>query len=249
MKVLIIEDEGKARSLLMHILSENCPFVTKVFEAPELLSGVELIKTHKPSLVFLDIEMPGEQGIEIFKYFKKNEITFEIVFTTAYDRFALQAFEMNAVDYILKPLRPKRVVEVTEKVYASLQKEKINHKLEELRNTLMTKSFSKIGLPMSDGILFLQLDEIIHMEADGMYTRFYTLENGEKTVSKPLKFFEHILQSSTGFYRPHRSHIFNIKYLKKYVKRDGNYVVLDNEHIIPVSKDKREEFLNLISSI
>jgi len=249
MVILIIEDEPKARNLIRSILEESCSFVEVIHEAGDLQSGVELIKQHAPQLVFLDIEMPGQQGIEIFSYFKENEINFEIVFTTAYDQYALRAFEMNAVDYMLKPLRPKKLIEVTEKVHQSFQRNTINHKLEELRESLQSNTFKKIGLPMNDGILFLSLDDIVHMEADGMYTKFYTKSNGDKIVSKPLKFFEHILQSKAGFYRPHRSHIFNINYLKQYVRKDGNYVVLENDHVIPIARDKRDEFMSLISSV
>lgn len=249
MVTLIIEDESKARNLIRSILEESCDFVDTILEAENLIEGVELIKQHTPQLVFLDIEMPGQQGIEIFNHFEPNAINFEIVFTTAYDQYALKAFEMNAVDYILKPLRPKRVVEVTEKVYNTFQKDSINTKLEELRESLRNNTFKKIGLPMNDGILFLPIDDIIHMEADGMYTKFYTQSNGDKVVSKPLKFFEHILQSNVGFYRPHRSHIFNINFLKQYVRKDGNYVVLENDHVIPVARDKRDEFMTLISSV
>ncbi len=249
MTALIIDDEPKARSLLRNILEESCDFISNIYEAVDLKQGVEQIQQRGPQLVFLDIEMPNEQGIKIFDYFKKNEIDFEIVFTTAYSQYALQAFEMNAIDYILKPLRPKRVVEVAKKVHSDFNKATINLRLEELRESLKTKTFNKIGLPISDGILFLPLDEIIHMEADGMYTKFYTSNDGKKVVSKPLKYFEHILESGAGFYRPHRSHIFNINYLKQYVKKDGNYVVLENEHVVPVSKDKRDEFVKLISTL
>ncbi len=249
MTILIIDDEVKARSLLRSILSENCEAVTEILEAGNLIDGVNLIREQRPKLVFLDIEMPQERGTEIFKYFNKNEIDFEIVFATAYDRYALKAFEMNAVDYILKPLRPRRVIELVEKIYKTTEADSINEKLEELRNSLKNNTFKKIGLPMQDGILFVHLDEIIHLEADGMYTRFYTKSDGEQIVSKPLRHFEYILESGKGFYRPHRSHIFNIHFIKQYIKKDGNYVVLENDHIIPITRDKRDEFLQLISSI
>lgn len=247
MEIVIIDDESKARSLLTNIVQNECDFVSSILEASNLKDGVELIRKNNPQLVFLDIEMPNQQGIEIFNYFTKNEIDFEVVFTTAYSQYALQAFEMNAIDYILKPLRPKRVVEVVEKVHKYQDKSNINVKFEELREVLKTKKFNKIGLPVNDGILFLPLNEIIHMKADGMYTTFHTVNKDKILVSKPLKHFEHIVENGTGFYRPHRSHIFNISFLKKYVKKDGNYVILENDHIVPISKDKREEFLKIIS--
>ena len=249
MNVLIVDDEPKARNLLKKILQENCDYVQTIFEASNLEQGVKSIKENRPKIVFLDIEMPNEQGLEILNYFEKEEIDFEIVFTTAYSQYALRAFEMNAIDYILKPIRPKRLLEVVEKVHTSYDQENITIKLEELRNSLRNNRFQKIGLPVNNGVLFLPLDDVVHLEADGMYTKFYTMKNGQQIVSKPLKFFEHILESGLGFYRPHRSHIFNIHYLKQYVKKDGNYVVLENDHIVPIAKDKREEFINLISAL
>ena len=249
MKILIIDDEPRARNLLHNIIDQQCEMVEEVIEAPNLINGVQAIKTQKPQLVFLDIEMPNQQGIEIFNYFQKEEIDFELVFTTAYSEYAIRAFEMNAVDYILKPIRPKRIKAVVAKVQESYNQESIQNKLEELKLSLSTNVFKKIGLPVSDGILFIPIPEIIHLEADGMYTKVYTLNNGSEIISKPLKFFENLVETNSSFYRPHRSHIFNLKYLKQFVRRDGNYVVLENDQIIPISKDKKEEFLELVSAL
>lgn len=249
MKIAIIDDEAKARSLLEHLIKQNCNDIEDIFMADDLKSGVDLIKKEKPRLVFLDIEMPREQGIEILNYFEDEEIDFEIVFTTAYSDYALQAFEMNAVDYLLKPIRPKRLKEVVERVQDSFNKNDIQTRLEELKSSLQNQNFDKIGLPVQDGIIFIPLNEIIHLEADGMYTNVYQKGSEKLVVSKPLKFFEHLLQSGKTFYRPHRSHIFNLTFLKQYVRRDGNYIVLENDAVLPISKDKREEFLQIVSSI
>lgn len=249
MEILIIDDESKARSLLVSVLKEAGYKEEEIYTASNLEEGVNIIRKTNPQLVFLDIEMPKQQGTEILNYFEKEEITFEIVFTTAYSQYAIQAFEMNAIDYLLKPIRPQKVVEVVERVKKAKNSFEVSEKFDELRKSLKSNSFDKIGLPVSNGILFIPLEEIIHMEADGMYTKFHVLSQGSIIVSKPLKFFEHIINSNTSFYRPHRSHIFNIKFLKQYVNRDGNYVVLENDHVIPISKDKKEEFLELVSSI
>lgn len=249
MNIVIIDDEPKARSLLVSILKDGGYSGETIHTASCLKEGVDIILATDPQLVFLDIEMPKEQGIEIFNYFDKNDIKFDIVFTTAYSQYAIQAFEMNAIDYLLKPIRPKKVLEVTEKVKQTKNNLDVNRKFNELHQSLTSSSFNKIGLPVSNGILFVPLADIIHMEADGMYTKFHTLSQGGILVSKPLKYFEHILKCGSGFYRSHRSHIFNIKYLKQYVNRDGNYVILENDHIIPISKDKRDEFLEIVSSI
>lgn len=249
MKVVVIDDEIKARSLLKNLILSASTDIDEVYEAEDLISGVSVIRNECPELVFLDIEMPNEQGTEIFKYFDEQEVNFELVFTTAYSEYALQAFEMNAIDYLLKPIRPKRLKEVIERVHNSFNKEDIQKRLEELKTTLKTNNFKKIGLPVQDGFEFVPLDEIIHLEADGMYTVVKKINNEKIMVSKPLKFFQHLLDAGATFYRPHRSHIINMTYLKQYIRKDGNYIVLENSDIVPVSKDKKEEFLDLVSSI
>jgi len=249
MHILVIDDEPRARNLLVSVIRQSCSGIDEIYQAEDLSSGVALIKANKPQLVFLDIEMPNEQGIKIFDYFEKDEIEFELVFATAYNDYALKAFEMNAIDYLLKPIRPKRIIEVVEKVQQSFNKENIQIKLEELRKSLLSSTFTKIGFPVNNGILFISIAEIIHLEADGMYTKVYTQNNGNEIISKPLKFFNYLLEPNYTFYRPHRSHIFNLTFLKQFVRSDGNYIILDNDDIVPLSNAKREEFLALISAL
>lgn len=250
MKVLVIDDEVKARSLLKNLIFSASEEVEEVYEAADLKSGVELIRQKDPRLVFLDIEMPEEQGTDIFNYFDKEEIKFELVFTTAYSEYALQAFEMNAIDYLLKPIRPKRLKEVIHRVLENFNQEGIQKRLEELKNSLRTNNFQKIGLPVNDGFEFVELKDIMHLEADGMYTKVIISTNNETIlVSKPLKFFQDILGLGNTFYRPHRSHIVNLSYLKRYVRSNGNHIVLENGNIVPVAKDKRAEFLELVTTL
>ncbi|MEZ4937283.1 MAG: response regulator [Crocinitomicaceae bacterium] len=116
MKILIIDDESKARSLLVNVLKEAGHKETEIYTASNLEEGVNAIREIEPQLVFLDIEMPKQPGTDLLNYFKKEEITFEIVFTTAYSQYAIQAFEMNAIDYLLKPIRPPKVLDVVERV-------------------------------------------------------------------------------------------------------------------------------------
>lgn len=246
MNILIIDDEFKARSLLRNIIENSCRFVTTISEAPDLRKGVDIIRETHPQLVFLDIEMPNQQGTELLNYFEKDEIDFQIVFTTAFSQYAIRAFEMSAVDYILKPLRTRRIIEVIEKVRNNHNKTNLGAKFDELKKSLNANRFEKIGLPVNDGILFVSLSEIIHIEADGMYSKIYTTDNGKLLISKPLKHFDHLPQINADFCRPHRSHIFNLKFLKRYVKKGGNYVVLNNDQMIPIAKDKKEAFLEVI---
>lgn len=249
MKAIIIDDEPKARNLLRILVEENCPKITQLYEAGDLLSGVEIIKNEAPSIVFLDIEMPEHSGLEILNFIEKDVINFEIIFTTAYSEYAIQAFQLSAIDYLLKPVRPNQVKEAVDKAIAFLSKSKINTKLEELKQSLSNNSFEKIGLPVNDGIKFVNFKDIIMLTADGMYTKITTVEDDCLLISKPLKHFVELLQNISIFYRPHRSNLINLKHIKKYVKSDGGYIVMDNDKAVSISKEKREEFLQIVSSI
>lgn len=249
MKAIIIDDEPKARNLLKKIIEDFCPEISEVFEEINLANGVEKIKIENPELVFLDIEMPEYNGTQIFDFFDNDEINFQLIFTTAYSDFAIQAFEMNAVDYLLKPMRPNKVKDAIAKAKANIKTNNISSQLEELKKSFQNALFTKIGLPVTDGILFLELEDIILMEADGMYTKVYSQNSGSEVVSKPLKYFVDILNKSQLFYRPHRSFLINIKHIKQYVRKDGNYIVMNNDMIVSISKEKRDEFLEIVSSI
>ncbi|UTW63146.1 response regulator [bacterium SCSIO 12741] len=247
MKALIIDDEKKARSLLSTILGEYCPEIEELKEAEDLPGGIKLINTFHPDVVFLDIEMPAYSGTQILDFFEPEDINFHIVFTTAYSEHAVKAFQMNAVDYLLKPLRPNQVKEAVAKVKDVLKKEGVSRQIEELKSAFEATRFSKIGLPISDGVLFVEFENIICMEADGMYTRVFTTNSGGQMVSKPLKYFVDLLENEPYFYRTHRSYLINIRHIKQYVRRDGNYIVMDNDHMVSISKEKKDEFLEIVN--
>lgn len=246
---MIVDDELKARTLLRTILEEYCAEVNDVIEADSLIQGVNAIKSEQPDIVFLDVEMPDHMGTQIMDFFDESEIDFKIVFTTAHSEYAVKAFEINAVDYLLKPLRPNQVKEAVSKVVQEIKQTSLAEQLSELKSSFQTSKFKKIGLPVSDGILFIEIDDIICLEADGMYTKFYTKSNNSKIVSKPLKHFMALLKDNKEFYRPHRSYCINVRFIKQYVKKDGGYLVMDNDVIVSISKEKRDEFLQLMSSL
>lgn len=249
MTTLIIDDEAKARKLLTTILNEYCEEVSEVNEASNLPDGVEKIKALKPNVVFLDVEMPEYMGTQIMDFFEEGEIDFKIIFSTAHSEYAVKAFELNAIDYLLKPLRPKQVKEAVSKAYSEIKQKTLSEQLTELKESFNTQNFKKIGLPVSDGILFIEIEDIICMEADGMYTKFYTKSNSSKLVSKPLKHFVELLGNNKDFFRPHRSYCINMRYIKQFVKKDGGYLVMDNDVIVSISKEKRDDFLHLMGTL
>ncbi|MEP0986141.1 LytTR family DNA-binding domain-containing protein [Ekhidna sp.] len=249
MKVLIIDDEEKSRKLLKLLLEENCPRISEISSAGNLQEGVRLINEIEPEIVFLDIEMPGYSGIQLFEFFAPEQIKFQVIFTTAYSEYAVKAFKLNAVDYLLKPLRDEQVAAAVDKAIDELGKSQINERLTELRNTLQASKVKKIGLPVSNGVLFVKFEDLILLEADRMYTKVYTSSNGEILVSKPLKFFVDMLSEATEFYKPHRSYLINLKFLKQYVSSDGGYIVMENDKAVSISKDKKDEFLQLMQGV
>lgn len=248
MKVVIIDDEQKARNLLKVLLEENCPQITEIEEADSLPKGVSIINKLQPDIVFLDIEMPGYSGIQLLEFFSPDQINFELIFTTAYSHYAIKAFELNAIDYLLKPLRDEQVENAVKKAILQIGKSKVSERLEELKNTLKVSNIHKIGLPVANGVLFVEFDDIVLLEADRMYTKVYTHSDGEILVSKPLKFFIDILEEAKEFYRPHRSFLINLKHIKQYVNQDGGYIIMDNQKTVTISRDKKDEFFEAIQS-
>lgn len=249
MKALIIDDEKKARQVLQILVEENCPKITTILQADNLMSGVELIKQEAPNIVFLDIEMPEHSGLEILNFIEKEVHNFEIIFTTAYSEYAIQAFQLSAIDYLLKPVRPSQVKDAVDKAIKFLGNSQINKRLTELKSSLEDANFKKIGLPNSNGIKFVNFTDIIMLEADGMYTNVTTLSEGDILVSKPLKFFVDLLQNIKMFYRPHRSFLINLAFIKEYIKKDGGYIVMENDKTVSISNDKKEEFLTIVQNI
>ena len=177
MKVIIIDDENKARRLISTLLSENCPEITLQLEADDLETGVALIKEHQPDIVFLDIEMPKHSGLQIVDFFEPNEINFQIIFVTAYNDYAIQAFKLSAVDYILKPVDISELKSAIEKAKRNIESKSINNRLDDLKRVFQQLSLNKMVLEVPKGILFVSHDDIILFEADGMYTKVYMKNN------------------------------------------------------------------------
>ena len=249
MTILIIDDESKARSLLTTIINDYCTDFFTVYEAATLLEGVSIIQKKTIDILFLDIEMPQHSGLELFDFIPVETVNFETIFTAAYSEYAIKAFEFSAIDYLLRPLRPNKVQEAIEKAKKALSQNQVQQRLLELKNTLSSDKFSKLALPVEDGVLFVKLDEIYVLEADGMYTNFHLTKKRKILISKPMKYFADLLENKELFYKPHRSYLVNLKFLQKVVKKDGTYIEMENEMRIPVSKEKKEELINLLQDL
>ena len=245
LRAVIIDDEVRAQRVLVNLLKKFCPNVTVLEVCSNVPDAVIAINAHAPDVVFTDIEMPNYSGFELLSFFK--EVNFELVFTTGYNEYALKAFEVSAVDYLLKPIQ----IEQLEKTVAKLEKLKqvsMQTRLEVLSENLKTSEINKIALPTLDGLLFVAVDEIIYLEADGAYTKVHVKNSKNLLVSKKLKYFELLLENRSLFYRVHRSTIININSIVKYSKSD-NYISLDNGISVGISRDKKTAFEEHIKSI
>ncbi len=239
MKAIIVDDEDRARRSLETLLSTNCPGVTIAEQCSNVPKAVLAIKQHQPDVVFLDIEMPEFSGFELVNFF--DEVDFEIVFVTAYSDYALQAFAISAVDYLLKPVQVDKLKSAVDKVAAKLHSHNMKQRLQVLQQNLQGDEFSKIALPVSDGLLFVEVSNIAMLEADGAYTHVFLADGSKLMVSKKLKFFEDLLSKRKNFFRIHRSHLINLNFVKKYNRLDSS-IVMDNGSSMPVSKERKKEF-------
>lgn len=239
---VIIDDEKKCVSLLRHLIENNCTDVSVVGEAGSALEGINEIETHQPDLVFLDIEMPDKSGFELLN--SLPEIKFDIIFTTAYNHYAIKAIRFSALDYLLKPVDIDELKNAVARVHKKHDKKEQRENIDLLVNNIrsLKPNFSRITLSTQDGLVILHVDEILYCEASGTYTVFY-LKNKEKIiVSKTLKEYEELLKDHY-FFRLHNSYLVNLNEVKKYIKGDGGSVIMSNGDEVFVSKRKKEEFL------
>jgi len=249
MTVLIIDDEPSARNLIETILKKKYDNSINILQANRLKTGVSLIKEHKPSIVYLDIKMPDESGIKILDYFENEDIDFKIIFTTAYGEFAIEAFKLFAIDFLLKPINPKELLDATAYALKKKEKEKLALRLNKLEQHMRELSTDKIMLQVPKGYIFVNHKDIMYFEADGMSTKVNLVSGKQEIIAKPLRFFADQLEGNLYFYRPHRSYLINLKFIAEIKRGDGFYIIMENRRIVHISRDKKEEFLAIINSM
>lgn len=238
---IIVDDELNARLSLRGILEEDFPHVEILAEAKDLPEAVKAILKHTPEIVFLDIEMPGFSGLSILDFFEKDEINFKIVFVTAYSEYAINAFELSATDYLLKPIRQSHL----ERALKKLEEGKpVDYNI--LRNNLEPDSRKKIAISTNDGISLINLDEILYIKAEGSYSDIFLTENRKIFTSKRLIDFEKLEQMGP-FLRIHRSHIVNATHIHKITKQDRSTIILSNGDELSVAQDKKNALLNMMN--
>jgi two-component system LytT family response regulator len=244
MTAILIDDEVKCTQNLRIELNEYCPDVIILAECNAAQAGIEAIQLYKPDVVFLDIEMPFMDGFELLRTFDK--IAFDVVFATAYDEFALKAFDFSAIDYLLKPIDPQRLIQAVEKLKKQSQilgKQQLDMVLSNMRGLQSTQPI--IALPTLDGLEFVNVNEISYAEASDNYTIVHLLNKGRILLSKPLKDLESMLENHS-FLRVHYTFLVNLNQIRRYIKGQGGTLVMNDGKEVPVSRSGRPRLMEMI---
>lgn len=238
---IIIDDESKGRLALREKIAAYCPQIEVLAEASNGQEALLLIRHHHPQLIFLDIEMPRMNGFEML-----NEISerhFHIIFTTAYDQYAIKAIKYAAFDYLLKPIDIEELKTAITNIYAR-ENSQVKRQVDLLHQHILQpkRQLSKLAIPTQDGLMFYDINDIVHLEANSNYTNLYFSNKVKIIASKTLKEFEELLPDDI-FFRTHNSFIINLKFVKRYIKGDGGQIELCTGTIVDLSRRKKEEFL------
>lgn len=247
LNVVIVEDEIRSRELLFNLLGQYCNDIKVTGMAATVDEAVAMIDERLPALVFLDIEMHAGTGFDVLMRVKQRN--FHVIFTTAYDHYALRAIKFSAVDYLLKPIDVEELQAAVQKVQERVQAQVSSDTLEALMQNLGKKNPEEFSITLStiDGLEFIPLSQIIRLEASGPYTSFFLADGRKIMVSRHMKEFEQML-SDYGFFRLHNSYMVNLKSVQRMIKSDGGYAIMSDGAMVPISPKKKEEFLELINS-
>ena len=242
-RAIIVDDEPNARRALRGLLEENFSQVEIVSDCKNVPEAVKSINKHKPDLVFLDIAMPGYSGFELLDFFDEQNLFFRIIFVTAYSEHSLRAFETSAVDYILKPVRLEHITRALKKIsFEDPVPENRQYKV--LKDNFSPQSDKKIVLQTAETIYVVRMEDIIYLQAEGSYTRFYTTSHGVLTITKKLIDFEY-LENNGPFFRTHRSYIVNLNHIKKVDKKEF-ILIMNNDAEVYLAQDKKNLLLEKI---
>lgn len=240
---VLIDDEPKNVKILKAMLDEFCPEIEYVGAASGVSDGEALIRKEQPELVFLDIQLSNENGFDLLD--RLMPVSFEVIFVTAYNEYAVKAFRYSALDYLLKPVNIEELSAAVAKANEQRRLRNVNRQLQNLIFNLRSPEATthKLAIPNADSLSFISVGDIIRCEANGGYTHFY-MTTGEKVLStKTIGEYEELLPPDT-FLRIHSKHIINIQHIKKYHKGRGGYVEMEGAYMIEVSARRKTEFLS-----
>lgn len=242
---IVIDDELKSRQILRKGLSYFQQQIKVIGEGDSVKSGIRAIQNFHPDIVFLDIQLSDGTGFDILEYLKE-EVNFDLIFVTAYNQFALKAFEYSVVDYLVKPLHPDKLKRAINKICQN-PKRQIKERLEMLLEFNKESNFAKIGLTTQEGTFFVYLKDIIHCEAESSYTFFFIADGRKIVVSKTIKEYE-LLLPSADFLRVHKSHIINLNCIQQYKTTiAGGEVMMEDGSIVPIARRRKTAFLKMVN--
>lgn len=246
LNTVLIEDSDDAAEKLSFLLTRYCADkINLLVHAPSGAEGIAAIRTHRPELVFLDIELGDMTAFEMLE--RIDPVDFQVIFTTSFDHYAIKAIRYSAVDYLQKPVGREELLAAIQRAEsnpARLAREQINH----LTQNVHAKSQlpDKIALTTTDGLVFKKITDIIRCESERMYTNVYMSNHEKIMVSKPMGQLEDIL-SAHEFFRVHNSHLINMHHIRQYVRTDGGYVVMEDGASVSVARNRKEDFLDMFS--
>lgn len=239
---ILIDDETHCLDSLTILLNKFCPKVQILKQCLSAKQGLDAALKYKPDLVFLDIEMPSMNGFEFLEQF--NEIPFSVIFTTAYDKYAIRAIRFSALDYLLKPIDPKELVGAVHKVETHNHlptREQFNMLLDKMQNK--ENGLTKIAVPIAEGFELVKTEDIITCEADNNYTYLHLKNKRKITACRTLKEVEEQLGSFPSFIRVHHSYIVNLNEVTKYIRGDGGYLTMSDGSTVDVSRSRKTSLL------
>lgn len=245
-RCILIDDERNALEMMEWLLHTYCPGVEILAMCNSAEQGIAAIQKFSPDVIFLDIEMPRMNGFDMLEQFEK--LNFEVVFCTAYDQFAIKAFRYSALNYLLKPVDPVELKSTVQRIAEKknmLSREQFEILMQNLKQQPKSTP-QRIALTNNDGLIFVSTADIIYCEAESNYTNV-VLEGGKKIlVSKVLKDIDEALEGP-DFFRVHSSYLINLNRIKKFVRGDGGYIIMDNDAVVSISRSRKQEFMELFS--
>ncbi|QBZ98973.1 LytR/AlgR family response regulator transcription factor [Flavobacterium sangjuense] len=248
LKAIIVEDEKHSRETLKNLLEEFCVDVKVIETAANVDEAVTKIAALHPDVVFLDIELQTGTGFDVLSQLR--DINFEVIFTTAFEQYAIKAVKFSSLDYLLKPIDLEELQKSIEKAKKKKNQDVYKKQLETLMLNLKQQhpKLNKICLSTADGFEFINTADILYCKAEGSYTTFILNNNSKLLVSKHLKEYESLLLEQQ-FMRVHNSFLINLNEVKKFVKSDGGYIIMNNNDTVSISRSKKDDFLELMNNL
>lgn len=242
LKAVIIDDEQDSRDTLSNYVTKYCEDVEITGFGESVKTGIEAIKKHQPQIVFLDVEMPYGNGFDLLEQI--DEVNFEVVFVTAFSHYAIQALNLSASYYILKPVDIDELISAVDKIKIQLQEDDFTKHTKVLIENIQesNKQNQKVILPLIDGFEISKVKDILYCQAQDNFTEFHFLDGRKMLICRTLKHYDEALQDC-GFQRIHRSYLVNLEYVVKYNKGKGGYLTLENGVELEISSSKKKEFL------